>query len=122
MRASFISTGHTSTQCRHAAHDSAGSPAQRAAFADERGGPLWRMHFYKRVWWPAVERAKIGDMRFHDLRHTSAALVVSTLTCNFFGRKGGFDPRPPRPERVSLGVLTRSFSSRMNCDLRNLFW
>jgi integrase len=46
-------------------------------FADERGGPLWRMRFYKSVWWPAVERAKIGDLRFHDLRHTSAALAIA---------------------------------------------
>jgi integrase len=38
---------------------------------------LWRNHFYKGVWWPAVERSGIGHLRFHDLRHTSAALAIA---------------------------------------------
>lgn len=46
-------------------------------FADSNGGPIWRSHFYKRVWWPAIRDARIGRLRFHDLRHTSAALAIA---------------------------------------------
>lgn len=46
-------------------------------FTDEGGGPVWRSNFYKRAWWPALKDADIGRLRFHDLRHTSAALAIA---------------------------------------------
>lgn len=34
-------------------------------------------HYYRRVFLPAVERAEIDKLRFHDLRHTCAALLIA---------------------------------------------
>ena len=46
-------------------------------FCEEDGEPIRRYRFYKQVWWPAIERSGIGHLRFHDLRHTSAALAIA---------------------------------------------
>lgn len=46
-------------------------------FTASRGGPLRHRNFYKSFFKPAVERAEINPKtRFHDLRHTYAALLI----------------------------------------------
>jgi integrase len=46
-------------------------------FASKNGGPL-RRSFYPRQYKPAVERAGLPPtLRFHDLRHTCAALLIA---------------------------------------------
>ena len=46
-------------------------------FSNSHGGPVWRLGFTRRVWHPAVERAGLAPLRFHDLRHTSVALAIA---------------------------------------------
>lgn len=42
------------------------------------GGRVWRKdNFMSRVFRPAVKRARLEPLRFHDLRHTYAALMVA---------------------------------------------
>jgi len=47
-------------------------------FSAPKGGPLRRQAWYKRFYKPAVERAGLDHrLRFHDLRHTHAALLIA---------------------------------------------
>ena len=47
-------------------------------FTDSRGGALRHSNFYRRHFRPAVERAGLPcATRFHDLRHTCAALLIA---------------------------------------------
>jgi integrase len=46
-------------------------------FAGRDGGPLRRNNFRRRVWVPAVERTGLEGLRFHDLRHTAASLMIA---------------------------------------------
>jgi integrase len=46
-------------------------------FTSPHGGPLLRRNFRRRTWLPAV-RASVGEpLRFHDLRHTHAAMLIA---------------------------------------------
>ena len=45
-------------------------------FSAPEGGPL-RRHFIRRVFRPAVRRARLDPLRFHDLRHTAASLAIA---------------------------------------------
>jgi integrase len=46
-------------------------------FTAAQGGPLLRRNFRRRTWLPAV-KASVGEpMRFHDLRHTHAAMLIA---------------------------------------------
>ena len=46
-------------------------------FQTQNGGPLRRSNFRRRTWLPAV-RASVGEpLRFHDLRHTHAAMLIA---------------------------------------------
>ncbi|HUP14654.1 MAG TPA: site-specific integrase [Acidimicrobiia bacterium] len=46
-------------------------------FTAPQGGPLLRRNFRRRAWLPAVQ-ASVGEpMRFHDLRHTHAAMLIA---------------------------------------------
>jgi integrase len=45
-------------------------------FTAPEGGPLRQSVFRDRVFRPAVKRAGLPDVRFHDLRHTYASLMI----------------------------------------------
>lgn len=49
-------------------------------FAGRDGGALYRGAFRRRVWLPAVESSDLAPLRFHDLRHTAAALMIASGT------------------------------------------
>lgn len=47
-------------------------------FTSPVGGPLRQSNFYRRTFKPAVKAAGLPDgLRFHDLRHTCAALLIA---------------------------------------------
>ena len=46
------------------------------AFPGPKGAPLRRSNF-RRVWSKASTTANLGDLRFHELRHTAAALAIA---------------------------------------------
>ena len=46
-------------------------------FLSAENTPLRRGNFRRRVWLPAVEKSVGQPMRFHDLRHTHAALLIA---------------------------------------------
>lgn len=46
-------------------------------FTAEDGGLVRRSNFRKRVWLPALSAAGLKSIRFHDLRHTAAALAIA---------------------------------------------
>jgi integrase len=45
-------------------------------FCNLHGGPLRRSHFHSEHYKPLLERAGLPAIRFHDLRHTSATLLL----------------------------------------------
>jgi integrase len=46
-------------------------------FSDGRGGSVRKNNFTRRSWYPLRDRAGFGEVRFHDLRHTAASLLLS---------------------------------------------
>jgi integrase len=46
-------------------------------FASESGEPLSRQHITARRFKPLLKRAGLPEIRFHDLRHTCATLLLS---------------------------------------------
>jgi integrase len=46
-------------------------------FTAAEGGPIYHRNFYQRHYKPAIERAELpAGLRFHDLRHTAAAIWI----------------------------------------------
>ncbi len=46
-------------------------------FTAARGGPMFRMTFWRHVWAPALRRAELEGLRIHDLRHTFVAIMTA---------------------------------------------
>jgi integrase len=51
--------------------------ADRTIFCDSRGGFLRKSNFVRQVFKPLLKAASLPDIRFHDLRHTSATLLLA---------------------------------------------
>jgi integrase len=52
--------------------------ADRFVFTAAASGPLCHRNFYRRHFRPTVARSGLPDaLRFHNLRHTSAALLIA---------------------------------------------
>jgi integrase len=46
-------------------------------FTAPKGGPLRRTNFRRRIWIPATRDMGLEGVRFHDLRHTHAAMLIA---------------------------------------------
>jgi integrase len=55
----------------------ADAPEQALVFPSPLGQPLRRTTFRRRIWVPAVERAGLTGLAFHDLRHTYVSLAAA---------------------------------------------
>jgi integrase len=53
-----------------------GLAASELVFAAERGGYLYKSNLLRDVWGPIRRQAGVPKARFHDLRHTSATLLL----------------------------------------------
>jgi integrase len=54
-----------------------GHAAVEYVFCNPSGGPLRRSHFHQDCFKPLLTAAGLPAIRFHDLRHTSATLLLS---------------------------------------------
>jgi integrase len=54
-----------------------GFAAVEWVFCNTVGGPLRRSHFHANHFKPLLRKAKLPAIRFHDLRHTSATLLLA---------------------------------------------
>ena len=51
-------------------------------FPSPEGGPMRRSNFTRRVWIPARTELGFDGVRFHDLRHTAAAVAIASGAAN----------------------------------------
>lgn len=47
-------------------------------FPNENGAPMCARNLRQRYFFPALRRAKLRRIRFHDLRHTAASILIAT--------------------------------------------
>jgi integrase len=52
-------------------------PSARYVFTAAEGGPVHHRNFRRRHFVPAVEAVDLAEVRFHDLRHTCASLLIA---------------------------------------------
>jgi len=45
-------------------------------FCNSRGRPWERQNLYRRAWQPFLDRARVGRLTFHELRHSAATLLL----------------------------------------------
>ena len=60
--------------------DEAPGRTDHLVFHAPSGGPMRTNNFRKRYWRPAVDRARLGRLRIHDLRHTAVSLCAAGAT------------------------------------------
>lgn len=53
-------------------------PGDSFVFTTIEGWSMERSNFRNRIWLPACRTAGVGDLRFHDLRHTAGTLAART--------------------------------------------
>lgn len=53
-----------------------GRNPEALVFVSPEGEPLHYSNWRRRVWLPARDRAGLGDLSFHDVKHTAATLLV----------------------------------------------
>ncbi len=46
-------------------------------FCDTKGGPIRKNNLIRRWFKPLLEKAGLPEIRFHDLRHTAATLLLT---------------------------------------------
>jgi integrase len=54
-----------------------GQASNPRLFCDTRGGWLRRSHFHAQWFKPLLAKAGLPNIRFHDLRHTSATILLA---------------------------------------------
>ncbi len=57
-----------------------GNAASPWVFCNTLGGPLRRSHFHRQDYKPLLQRAGLPDIRFHDLRHSHATILIQQGT------------------------------------------
>ena len=53
-----------------------GDQADVLVFTSPTGAPMRHSNFYRRAWLPAVAKAGLSGVHFHDLRHTGNTLTA----------------------------------------------
>ena len=89
-------------------------------FCNSIGGPLRRSHFHRNEFKPLLKRAELPDIRFHDLRHTSATLLLAQGVHPRWCRSDSATPRyrsPSTPIRTSCRRCRRDAASRLDSML-----
>jgi integrase len=77
-------------------HLSEASPSD-LVFTTVEGQLLRRNNFRRRYWLPAVDEAGLAPLRFHDLRHTCASLLIAQGRMRKRSRSVSATPRSSRP-------------------------
>lgn len=91
-------------------------PADSLVFKNEVGGPIDRRNLSNRGFARAVKGAKLGDLRFHDLRHTFAAMCI----------EGAVDPKTLQAMmghasiKVSLDIYGHLYTAAFDRASRSL--
>jgi integrase len=67
---------HRASQAKEQSVAGAAWEDQRVVFADAFGGPLNGIHVLRSAFHPLLKRAGLPQVRFHDLRHTCATLLL----------------------------------------------
>jgi integrase len=62
---------------RHRVRLGAVPHSTKLIFTDSQGGPVRKSNLVRRSFKPLLERARLPDIRFHDLRHTAASLALA---------------------------------------------